>query len=828
MEINRKITIATAPSRRSTLWTNSDLTWQDLVKRLKQIIKTGETMAEYKAMTHAQRDARKDVGGFVGGCLKGGRRRKGCVEYRDVLTLDLDYAPSLGELRDILSKQEFSCFAYPTHSSTKEAPRYRVVIPFNRRVLSEEYEPIARKIAAAIGIDWMDATTYEPERLMYWPSVPSDADATVYVQDVNFLDADEVLEQYTNWRDATTWPVGKSETVAHERVLKKLGDPREKNGAVGLFCKAYNCREAIEVFLPNVYVPVLGNENRFTYAKGSTTGGAILYDDDLFLCSHHDTDPAGGGHEVNAFDLVRLHKFGAQDTDDDLAMAVNSRPSYKAMTKLAMADEKVRGLIMEDDLQRMRDDLIEEGVDLTEDVEKKIDEIRLHLEFNAQTKKYQANAANTLLVLRNDPRVVGAVGRDTFADRLTVLRKLPWETSTDVGRVWRDSDDANLRNWFTDKWGFSVKSAIDDGIAEMAEKNSFHPVRDYFEALPKWDGIPRAEIIFIEFLHAPDTPYTRAQTALWMKQGVARILHPGCKADSTLVLSGPQNIGKSFVLSRLGGKFFSDTLPTIQGKEGMVAIQGSWIVEAGEMQAMTRAGNEEIKAYLTRQVDKFRPPYGKRVQEYPRQCIFAATTNDDIFLKDRTGSRRFGILTCDGILDPAKRRAKLAELTDEYINQLWAEVLVMYKESPSLLLPDDIAAEAQRIQEEHTEGTEKAGLIKNFLDTPRPPDWDKKTIRERRLFLEGEPDVGNDNGIPVEDIDTSGYILPKRVCAMEILCELFEMDRKNIRNLDVREINTIMQHMEGWKKHESKGGTLRFPLYGQQRAFIRVSDESGQ
>ena len=242
-----QLQIAKAGSRRLSVWNNIQTTWGELTKRLQNVTRTGESTAEYKAMPKAMKDARKDVGGYVGGYLDNGKRRKGAVKFRDLLTLDLDYSPKLETLKGILSPLGFALVAYPTHSSTPEKPRYRVVAPFGRHVTSEEYEPIARKIASRIGIDYMDSTTYEPERLMYWPSVPQDADATVYVQEGAAIDADAVLKEYDNWRDASAWPVGKKETVAHTRTRKAALSARSAAPIPSArrwkhFCRAYMCR----------------------------------------------------------------------------------------------------------------------------------------------------------------------------------------------------------------------------------------------------------------------------------------------------------------------------------------------------------------------------------------------------------------------------------------------------------------------------------------------------------------------------------------------------------------------------------------------------------
>lgn len=150
----------------------------------------------------------------------------------------------------------------------------------------------------------------------------------------------------------------------------------------------------------------------------------------------------------------------------------------------------------------------------------------------------------------------------------------------------------------------------------------------------------------------------------------------------------------------------------------------------------------------------------------------------------------------------------------------------MYKADPSLVLPGDVLEDVRRIQEESTEGAEKSALIQNYLDTPRPPEWEDMPLAERVSFFNG---TWHQDARDVGIVDnTDDYILPWRTCAMEILCELFGMDKRNIRNIDIREINTILQHMPEWERQDSKDGILRFKLYGRQRAYIRKSKKGAQ
>lgn len=280
-------------------------------------------------------------------------------------------------------------------------------------------------------------------------------------------------------------------------------------------------------------------------------------------------------------------------------------------------------------------------------------------------------------------------------------------------------------------------------------------------------------------------------------------MRPGYKFDYCLVLLGPQGIGKSTVLARLGGRWFCDSLVSFKGKDAMEMLLGHTIIELSEMQAATRAENDQVKAFISRTEDKYRAAYGRRYQSYPRQCVFAATTNETDFLKDRTGGRRFWALSCEAMGRP------IVELDRDYIDQLWAEVYQWYQEKETLDL--ELSAEslkvARKLQEEHTEGAERKALVQSYLDTLLPEDWETLDIGSRRYYLRD----------PVQ-IAEKGKVQRRRVCILEIWCELLEGNKKDMKNLDARELNAIMQSLPDWKG----GNRARFGgEYGVQRAYYR-------
>ena len=340
------ITISVGESKRATRWVPKTVSWERLCKKLSTPIVTSETAAEYAAMSKDQRGNIKDVGGYVGGRIDGGVRRAGNITDRQLICLDADYADmGLWELWDIMVGK--ACLMHTSHSHTPEQPRLRFVIPLSRAVTAAEYEPIARKLAQLMDINAFDDTTYEASRLMFWPSCSVDGEFIVKVHPgPGWVDPDEILAMYDNWQDMRSWPTSSRQVAAVVKMGKVQGDPLTKPGIVGAFNRAYTITAAINKFLPGVYTPV--SEGRWTYAAGSTTNGAVAYDNDTFIYSHHSTDPISN-RLCNAFDMVRLHLFGSLDegsTED-----IGNLPSVREMKKLCQTDDLVRAELAEGVLQ---------------------------------------------------------------------------------------------------------------------------------------------------------------------------------------------------------------------------------------------------------------------------------------------------------------------------------------------------------------------------------------------------------------------------------------------------------------------------------------------
>ena len=775
--------IAVGNSRMDKKWKNRDISWEDLCARVGSTIRTTETVEEYRKLKKGAQDNIKDVGGFVGGQLREGRRKNGMVLCRSMLTLDMDYGePGIWDEIDLL--HDFRCCVYSTHKHTPEHPRLRMIIPLARDITEEEYPAVARMVAKEIGIDLFDDTTYEACRLMYWPSTSANGEFFYKTKEGPLLDPDAYLAKYADWRDASTWPVSSRQSEAVRRSITQQADPLEKPGIVGAFCRAYTIEEAIETFLSDVYEPSSMN-GRYDYIPADSAAGVVVYDG-KFAYSHHATDPVCG-KLLNAFDLVRLHKFRELDENAGLDTPSGKLPSFKAMSDLALADDKVKTVFAEERIAQASAEFSDEDW-----------QNGLELDKSGHVKN---TLHNLTLILENDPNLKGVVFNQLL-DGMEIKGEVPWKHPS---KFWRDADDAQLISYVDAHYGTFSARNYDIAVTKVADDRAYHPIREFIESLPEWDKVPRVDTLLMDYLGAGDTAYVRAVTRKTLCAAISRVLRPGCKFDSMLVLNGPQGVGKSTLIAKLAGEWFSDSLNLGDTKDKTAAekLQGYWILEIGELAGLKKAEVETLRSFLSRQNDIYRAAFGKRATPHLRQCVFFGTTNAESgYLRDTTGNRRFW-----PVKTPGNGKKQSWNLTHEEILQIWAEALVYVRQGEKLYLSAEMDALAKDEQREAMESDEREGLVREYLDTLLPERWAEMDLFERRNFLTGS-DFGG--------LQEKGTVKRTSVSNMEIWCECFGKERANLRRTDSNELTGILARL-GWKRADNK---VRIPLYGPQYVFV--------
>lgn len=796
---NGDLLIATGRSRYEKEWKNKTMPWSALLSRLAKSMETPETHAEYMKMNKEQQDKIKDIGGFVGGHLKDGRRKTGYVVARQLLTLDLDFPPA-EFWDDIVNNLEIdsALAVYSTHKHTAAKPRYRLIMPLDREVTPDEYEAIARKIAEKIGIDYFDDSTFQPTRLMYWPSHSVDVEPFFQYYDAPFLAADSILAEYPDWTDTSYWPESSRMAGIRKRQADKQGDPLAKKGIVGAFCRTYTITQAIAKFLPDVYTQT-AKEDRYTYAAGSTAAGLVVYDGDVFAYSNHSTDPAGG-QLCNAFDLVRLHKFGHLD-DGHEDKSGRDAPSYKAMATFASEDQSVSLTLANDTRARA---VLDFEADLPEDDTDDSWKAKLVRGENGDVKPLITNA---VLILENEPALQG-IRYNELSNGIEVKGKLPWPRPN---KYWRDADDAQLYTWVADRYGVQFpENRFSKALTTVTDKRCFNPLREYVQQLPEWDGVPRADTLLIDYLGAPDTEYTRVVTRKTLVGAIQRVLQPGCKFDTVLVLDGKPGIGKSTLLRKLGGKWFSDSLSLADTRDKTAAekLQGVWIMEIGEMQGTRKADVDIMKGFISRQVDEYRAAYGRVVERHPRTCIICGTTNSTTgFLRDTTGNRRFWPVTVNG-----GGRLSVWDMTEDTRAQIWAETMILVAEGETSYLDAAMELEAAKAQREAIEYDDREGEVIDYLETLLPADWYSWDMAKRVDFFQQRD---------VLDVKVDCTMRRTKVCAREIFCECWGRPKNAWKRQDGYDIAGIMARIPGWEK---TGREARVPGYGHQRVYTRAEE----
>lgn len=767
--------LSVAPSVSSRRWEAATLTWERLVDR-----------------AHNPEGV-KDCGGYVAGRLKGTARKKGQVEYRSAVTLDADAASET--LPALVAGLGLRALVHSTYSHTRAHPRYRVIIPIMGPGLSEEeYPRVARGLMEALGEAQFDPGSTQPERLMFWPATAAPDEYEVVECQGETATAQGLLSDFG----------GLGPTPDHKPGPKR--DPKELPGVAGAFNRVYDMARAVETFhLP--YDPVEGEPNRWHYTPAESEGGVIVYPDG-YVFSNHASDPAYG-RALSMFDLVALHVYGGEDRAAGVSQstAPADRPSIqRAMREFAARPEIVTELVGADFAP------LDGDVDGDEDGARGLPEWVLEFHLHPKTGKPLDDVHNWDLLMRHDP-VLRALARNNMDLTTVTRRQFPWRT-VEAGKddALTNADRAQISAHLQRAYNMPrpAQEQLNGVIDMVAQDHSFHPVVEYLEGL-EWDGVSRIET----YLPGAQDDYTRRVARLVAVQAVARALDPGVKVDNCLILTGRQGLGKSWFVETMA-RGWTCTLGPIEGgglRDTVMAMTRSWITVADEGFAMKKADAEALKQFVTLTHDVIRLPYAREHVKLPRRQVIWGTTNDAVFLRAQEGNRRFLIVEVAEKLDFGK-------YSDEYVNQVWAEAVHIWKTSrdqyglkdnPELFLSSEEEAAAESVRSMATEEDSMTGLIQAYLDTLVPANWVEMSPEERISWLRDE-----EQGI------VSGTHQIDVVCSLEIWEIALQRERGKHSRVDILQITNALKQLPGWFGPMPK--PTRLPFYGPQRVFARLDE----
>ena len=430
------------------------------------------------------------------------------------------------------------------------------------------------------------------------------------------------------------------------------------------------------------------------------------------------------------------------------------------------------------------------------------DSWKKRLRYEGRTLKLENSLHNIQLILENDPLLKNIVF-NRLADGMEIVGPVPWQHPA---KFWRDQDDAQLISYIDSHYGSFSARNYDIAVTKVADDRSYHPIREMFEALPPWDGVRRVDTLLIDYLGAQDNPYVRAVTRKALCAAYCRVFLPGVKYDYMIVLNGDQGIGKSTLIAKLGMEWFSDSLALsdMNDKTAAEKLQGYWILEIGELAGMKKADIDKVKAFVSRQDDKYRASFGRRVTPHLRQCIFFGTTNtENGYLRDITGNRRFWNVKVTG-----NGKYRPWDLDDETVQMVWAEAMLLAKAGEPLYLPPELEVMAKEEQVLAMEHDEREGVVAEYLDMPLPENWDELNVYQRREFIRDTDDPTRPRGTRRRET----------VSNIEIWCECFGKNKEDLRPQDSYVISALMVRMAGWRKTADRP---YLPIYGRQRVYVR-------
>jgi len=881
---NKKIAVSIGEPQNLGRSENKTLTIQKFIELFGSPVVTPEKHHEYVKMSDAKQRRLKVRGGwFLRAPVEKGVRNRHSILASYLVTLDVDYAtPEYLEL--LLSGgvlPGYTLMAHTSRSHTPEKPRIRIMVFLKDKVDADRYSVVSRIIAqmADPNMEHIDKVSFRPAQMMYMPTCSTDMQKHYvhYVQDGDLLDAEKEVSRWERKNGSSTdlanLPRAPGEDNLRE-VADKAEDPLTKDGPVGDFCRAYSISELLygkdgePGILADTYEVVEEDASgilRMTYAHGSTSNGAVVYED-KFVFSHHGSDPAQE-QLCNAFDLVRIHKFDDEDKAVDHDTPMNKRPSWKAMIELLNGDEHYREQQAEsrydmdakfddddvdwdeeepdedeDDGLPSADDILGMSLDAatasahelrvrSERAEKpprKWIAKELELDQNGQIK---ATLHNMATIITNDPRFWRKIRYNLFNyqivatdDIISKTRIVPDFFCDDKvnGDRWQEINDIVVRAMIAGpagkgKPGYGLaagKEMVHDAIVMAARTNQFHPVREYLDRCTtrkKPRDTEAAETVLIRYFGAEDTPYTRMVSKMMMIASVARIEEPGCKFDNAIILEGPQGIGKSTGIKRLYGKeYFGEIDVDLKDRKQIAEqIAGKWVNELPELSAMHKSDHNDAKAFMSRQDDDVRLSYDRNVSTLPRQCVFWGSTNDQSYLRDATGNRRYWPVECTQIDVIGLMEAR---------DSIWQDAALLYREMRAahphgelpLFLTGEAAATAKRLQESRRKTEMWESWFQTVSDWMDEPLTLHMMLKELDIQSEDHDNAGVliYNGYDVDQTMVQRIAFRATEAKEDALGMMSATDTNNITDMTWKRVLAEFESL-GWGHNQSRIGRMK-------------------
>lgn len=839
---------------------NQRLTWTELIEKLSNPAVDNITKAQYNKLPVTEQVKLKNRGYFTSSqFLNGDRNIKHIVPFKSVITWDVDkltveqFHELINPDPDLSVLAPYEHFVYTTRSHTKERPRARVVLPLYEEVGLDAADAVSRILAERFDAKMtaVDPVSFRPAQIMYMPSVSADqkSDFITYRNRGKLLNAHaDVLDVWDqDWKNRDLLPRGEREDKPRESMIGKVQHPTEKRGWVGAFCRTISVIDGL-FMLSEFYEPAEDGPDptRWSYIKGTSRGGVLVFPEDERFYSNHSSDPCYM-QNLTIFDGFRIHLFGDLDSAED---EFGERDVTKSKSYLAMIEHIQKSDDFEDvrkeyvstryDLDAMADDS-EFEAELIDDapvtekpavvvVSAKANKEKLLASLTLSEKGTVLNTLDNIrTILRYDVHFAGAFGYNELAGQPVVLRsinskKLDIASPRIHSRYGGDELDDSLvtvvRTMFSSKegkggWGLRVgKEDMHSAIEMVAKENRFHPVKRYLEGL-KWDGVPRLATMLHDYFHVAQHSYHEQAATLSFVAAVTRIYEPGHKFDHMLVLEGPQGCGKSTAVSIFATQldwFVEFSADPNNIKTVIENIQGAWIIEWSELSAIDRAESEAVKAMISGRKMTARMSYGRQAKTFKPSGVFFGTTNSEQYLRDLTGNRRFWPVKI-----PPGKQIDTAGLR-EAMPMIWAEAVEHYRwlrrvlptaDHLPLMLPPDAAVVAVATQEQRVvRGVEEIweGQIHEWLETPVSEyELQAETIRGGH-----EPDL--------DDLDDdSKKSLRQKVCIAQVATSCLGLEIRRVSRTERDAIARGLNSAPGWKPYKQ----LRFGKFGQQKAWVR-------